>query len=153
MQIHICKIQIQKSVPQASFSGEEAISGPEKCKTQLLIERGLLHGTGVNPGSFWMYIWIYIIITGQKPPLNIPTHTLKQSRCCSFVCYLAILSLQDMVRSLSPCKTPSHVWMVLLERTGMVPSPDSILVLSWPRAFLFGCLSPWSEIRKKWDSS
>lgn len=58
---------------------------------------------------------------------------------------LAILSLQDMVSSLSPWRTPSHVWMVLLERTGMVPSPDSILVRSWPRAFLFGCLSPWSE--------
>lgn len=58
---------------------------------------------------------------------------------------LAILSLQDMVSSLSPWRTPSHVWMVLLERTGMVPSPDSILVRSCPRAFLFGCLSPWSE--------
>lgn len=58
---------------------------------------------------------------------------------------LAILSLQDMVSSLSPWRTPSHVWIVLLERTGMVPSPDSILVRSCPRAFLFGCLSPWSD--------
>lgn len=56
--------------------------------------------------------------------------------------YLAILSLQDMVSSLSPCSTPSHVWMVLLDLTGMVPSPDSILVLNCPRAFRLGCLSP-----------
>lgn len=63
--------------------------------------------------------------------------------------YLAILSLQDMVSSLSPWRTPSQVWMVLLERTGMVPSPDSILVRSCPRAFLLGCLSPWSESRKQ----
>ncbi|TNN52876.1 hypothetical protein EYF80_036889 [Liparis tanakae] len=53
--------------------------------------------------------------------------------------------LEDMVSSLSPCSTPSQVWMVLLDLTGMVPSPDSILVLSWPRAFRLGCLSPWSE--------
>lgn len=58
---------------------------------------------------------------------------------------LAILSLQDMVSSLSPWRTPSHVWMVVPERTGMVPSPDSILVRSCPRAFLLGCLSLWSE--------
>lgn len=35
--------------------------------------------------------------------------------------------------------------MVLLDLTGMVPSPDSILVLNWPRAFRLGCLSPWSK--------
>ena len=58
--------------------------------------------------------------------------------------YRAILSLQDMVSRRSPCSTPSQVWMVLLDLTGMVPSPDSILVLSWPRAFLLGCRSPWS---------
>ncbi len=63
--------------------------------------------------------------------------------------YLVILSLHDIVSSRSPCRTPSHVCMVLLERTGMVPSPDSILVLSWPLAFLFGCLSPWSEENRK----
>lgn len=50
-----------------------------------------------------------------------------------------------MVSSLSPCSTPSQVWMVLLDLTGMVPSPDSILVLNCPRAFLLGCLSPWSK--------
>ena len=58
--------------------------------------------------------------------------------------YRAILSLQDMVSRRSPCSTPSQVWMVLLDLTGMVPSPDSILVLSWPRAFLLGWRSPWS---------
>lgn len=58
---------------------------------------------------------------------------------------LAILSLQDMVSSLSPWRTPSHVWMVLPELTGIVPSPDSILVRSCPRVFLLGCLSLWSE--------
>lgn len=147
MQIHTCKIQIEISVPQISFSGEEPISGPGKCKMQWK-ETDLLHGKAPNPSFSLTYIWIYIIFIGQEPLLNITNHTLKQSCYCSFVCYLAILSLHDMVRSLSPCRTPSHVWMVLLERTGMVPSPDSILVLSWPRAFLFGCLSPWSEIRK-----
>lgn len=59
--------------------------------------------------------------------------------------YRAILSLQDMVSSLSPCSTPSHVWMPAFERTGMVPSPDSIFVRSWPRALRFGCLSAGSE--------
>lgn len=39
--------------------------------------------------------------------------------------------------------------MVLLDLTGMVPSPDSILVRSWPRAFRLGCLSPWSEQDKR----
>ena len=58
--------------------------------------------------------------------------------------YRAILSLQDMVSRRSPCSTPSQVWMVLLDLTGMVPSPDSILVLSWPLAFLLGWRSPWS---------
>ena len=32
-----------------------------------------------------------------------------------------------------------------LERTGMVPSPDSIFVRSCPRAFRFGCLSAGSK--------
>lgn len=59
--------------------------------------------------------------------------------------YLAILSLQDMVSSRSPCSTPSHVWTLALERTGMVPSPDSIFVRSCPRAFRFGCLSAGSK--------
>lgn len=59
--------------------------------------------------------------------------------------YLAILSLHDIVSSLSPCRTPSQVWIVLLVRTGIVPSPDSILVRSCPRAFRFGCRSPWSN--------
>lgn len=95
-----------------------------------------------------IFVIIQKIIIGKGTFLYITNHiTYKQSCHCSFLCYLAILSLHDMVSSLSPCRTPSHVWMVLLDRTGMVPSPDSILVLSWPRAFLFGCLSPWSEIR------
>lgn len=34
-----------------------------------------------------------------------------------------ILSLQDMVRSLSPCWIPSHVGTMSLDSTGMVPSP------------------------------
>ena len=59
--------------------------------------------------------------------------------------HLAILSLQDMVSSRSPCRTPSHVWTLALERTGMVPSPDSIFVRSCPRAFRFGCLSAGSK--------
>lgn len=54
-----------------------------------------------------------------------------------------------MVSNLSPCSTPSQVWMVLLDLTGMVPSPDSILVLNCPRAFRLGCLSPWSE--RPWE--
>lgn len=62
--------------------------------------------------------------------------------------YLAILSLQDMVSNLSPCSTPSQVWMVLLDLTGMVPSPDSIFVRNCPRAFRLGCLSPWSKQEK-----
>lgn len=64
------------------------------------------------------------------------------------VSHLAILSLQDMVSSLSPCNTPSHVWIVVVERTGMVPSPDSIFVRSCPLALRFGCLSPWSKWQK-----
>ena len=63
--------------------------------------------------------------------------------------YLAILSLQDMVSSRSPCSTPSHVWTLALERTGMVPSPDSIFVRSCPRAFRFGCLSAGSKTETK----
>lgn len=43
-------------------------------------------------------------------------------------CYLAILSVQDMVTSCSPSRTPSHVCTTLGPRTGTVPSPDSILV-------------------------
>lgn len=34
------------------------------------------------------------------------------------------------------CMTPSHVWMPSLLLTGIVPSPDSIFVRNWPRAFL-----------------
>lgn len=34
-----------------------------------------------------------------------------------------ILSLQDMVRNLSPCWIPSHVGTMSLDSTGMVPSP------------------------------
>lgn len=48
----------------------------------------------------------------------------------------AILSEQDIVRSRWPWMTPSQVWMPSLLFTGMVPSPDSILVRNWPRAFL-----------------
>lgn len=47
-----------------------------------------------------------------------------------------------MVSSLSPSRIPSHVCMPPEEVTGIVPSPDSILVLSCPRALRFGCLSP-----------
>lgn len=64
------------------------------------------------------------------------------------ISHLAILSLQDMVSSLSPCNTPSHVWIVVVERTGMVPSPDSIFVRSCPLALRFGCRSPWSKWQK-----
>ena len=46
---------------------------------------------------------------------------------------------QDMVSSLEPWRTPSQVWMASEDLTGMVPSPDSILVRNWPRAFRFGC--------------
>lgn len=59
--------------------------------------------------------------------------------------YRAILSLQDMVSSLSPCSTPSHVWRLALDRTGIVPSPDSIFVRSCPLALRFGCLSAGSR--------
>lgn len=50
-----------------------------------------------------------------------------------------------MVSSLEPWRTPSQVWIPSELLTGMVPSPDSILVLSWPRAFRFGCLSTAPE--------
>lgn len=53
---------------------------------------------------------------------------------------LVILSVQDMVMSCSPCKTPSQVWTGPRHRTGTVPSPDSILVLRWLRCFLMRCL-------------
>lgn len=53
---------------------------------------------------------------------------------------LVILSVQDMVMSCSPCKTPSHVWTGPRHRTGTVPSPDSILVRRWLRCFLMRCL-------------
>ena len=46
---------------------------------------------------------------------------------------------QDMVSSLEPWRTPSQVWMASEDLTGMVPSPDSILVRNWPRALRFGC--------------
>lgn len=62
--------------------------------------------------------------------------------------YRAILSLQDMVSSLSPCSTPSHVWMLAFDRTGIVPSPDSIFVRSCPLALRFGCRSAGSEREK-----
>lgn len=73
---------------------------------------------------------------------------MKSNSRESSISHLAILSLQDMVSSLSPCNTPSHVWMVVVERTGMVPSPDSIFVRSCPLALRFGCLSPWSKWQK-----
>lgn len=73
---------------------------------------------------------------------------INSSQTNHAVSHLAILSLQDMVSSLSPCKTPSQVWIVVVERTGMVPSPDSIFVRSCPLALRFGCLSPWSEGQK-----
>lgn len=55
-------------------------------------------------------------------------------------CYLAILSVQDMVTSCSPSRTPSHVCTALGPRTGTVPSPDSIFVRRCPRSFLTMCL-------------
>lgn len=57
-------------------------------------------------------------------------------------CYLAILSVQDMVTSCSPRRTPSHVCTALGPRTGTVPSPDSILVRRCPRDRLTPCLLP-----------
>lgn len=54
--------------------------------------------------------------------------------------YLAILSVQDMVTSCSPSRTPSHVCTALGPRTGTVPSPDSIFVRRCPRSFLTMCL-------------
>ena len=45
----------------------------------------------------------------------------------------------DIVKSLDPCRTPSHVCIPSEDLTGIVPSPDSILVLNWPRAFRLGC--------------
>lgn len=53
---------------------------------------------------------------------------------------LVILSVQDIVISCSPCRTPSHVWTGPRHRTGTVPSPDSILVRRWLRCFLMRCL-------------
>lgn len=53
--------------------------------------------------------------------------------------YLAILSVQDMVTSCSPSRTPSHV-CTSGPRTGTVPSPDSIFVRRCPRDFLAGYL-------------
>lgn len=64
----------------------------------------------------------------------------------------AILSLHDMVRSLSPCITPSQVCTPTAILTGIVPSPDSIFVLSCPLAFLFGCLSLPSFSLPCWTS-
>ena len=43
-----------------------------------------------------------------------------------------------MVNNLEPCNTPSQVWIPSEDLTGMVPSPDSILVLNWPRALRLG---------------
>lgn len=57
-------------------------------------------------------------------------------------CYLAILSVQDMVTSCSPSRTPSHVCTALGPRTGTVPSPDSILVRRCPRDLLTPGLLP-----------
>ncbi len=47
----------------------------------------------------------------------------------------------DIVNNRAPCMTPSHVWMPSDDLTGIVPSPDSIFVRSWPRALRFGCRS------------
>lgn len=57
---------------------------------------------------------------------------------------LVILSVQDMVMSCSPCRTPSHVWTGPRHRTGTVPSPDSILVRRWQRCFLMRRLPLWT---------
>ena len=46
-----------------------------------------------------------------------------------------------MVSSLEPWSTPSQVWIPSQLFTGMVPSPDSILVRNWPLALRLGCLS------------
>lgn len=61
---------------------------------------------------------------------------VRKGNCC----YLAILSVQDMVTSCSPSRTPSQVCTVPGPRTGTVPSPDSIFVRRCPRNFLARCL-------------
>ena len=43
---------------------------------------------------------------------------------------------QDIVNNLDPWSTPSQVWIESDDFTGIVPSPDSIFVRNWPRAFL-----------------
>lgn len=53
---------------------------------------------------------------------------------------LVSLSVQDMVMRCSPWRTPSQVWAGPRQRTGTVPSPDSILVRRWLRCFLIKCL-------------
>ncbi len=46
--------------------------------------------------------------------------------------HLKILSEQAMVRSLSPDRTPSQVWIVSFGLIGTVPMPHSILDRSIP---------------------
>jgi hypothetical protein len=75
----------------------------------------------------------------------------KYKPCIPSTFHLATLSLQDMVSRRSPCNIPSHVCVIPVGLTGIVPSPDSIFVLNWPRAFLFGwgssssVLASWGE--------
>lgn len=49
-------------------------------------------------------------------------------------------------QNLSPSRTPSQVWIFSELLTGIVPSPDSILVRSCPLAFRFGWLSTRSSL-------
>lgn len=74
------------------------------------------------------------------PPGALPDHATWVSGRKRGGSYLAILSVQDMVTSCSPSRTPSHVCTELGPRTGTVPSPDSILVRRCPRNFLTMCL-------------
>lgn len=50
------------------------------------------------------------------------------------------------LQNLSPSRTPSQVWIFSELLTGIVPSPDSILVRSCPRALRFGWLSTRSSL-------
>lgn len=83
------------------------------------------------------------VYLGNKRLMSNCGHSIRAASMGAWINVVQLLSLpeHDIVKSLSPCKTPSQVWIPLEFLTGMVPSPDSILVRSCPLALRFGCLS------------
>lgn len=75
----------------------------------------------------------------------------RNSRAKRFITDLEILSVQDMVMSRCPSRTPSHVCTGPAHFTGSVPSPDSIFVRRWLWNFFTKCLLLCTRMTYKYN--